>query len=81
MLCWKERHLPDPVLSRRAPDIYEHLSSVYVSVQTAGYGTRTHTIVLVDAEGNVELTEETMKCPLEPSVEPEWTNSQFQAHL
>lgn len=40
LLKWEERHLPDPELQRRAPQAYEHLSSVFVKIPEAGYGTR-----------------------------------------
>lgn len=62
LLKWSAPHLPDPVLERRVPsaEVRHNLSSVYVSIPAAGYGTRTHTIVLVDHTGRVEFHEDTM---------------------
>lgn len=40
LLKWEERHLPDAELERRAPGAYEQLSSVFVKIEQAGYGTR-----------------------------------------
>lgn len=40
LLKWEEQHLPDPELERRAPQAYKQLSSVFVKIEQAGYGTR-----------------------------------------
>ncbi|KAF2882813.1 hypothetical protein ILUMI_23325 [Ignelater luminosus] len=80
LLKWEERHLPDPELQRRAPSAFEFLSAVYVKIVAAGYGTRTHSIVLVDYDWNVEFIELTMEEPIDPE-NPTWLNQNIKAHL
>ncbi|CAD7087528.1 unnamed protein product [Hermetia illucens] len=53
--CW-----PDDELLRRAPNWGEHLSSPCVQILKAGYGTRTRTVILVDADNKMDFFEETM---------------------
>lgn len=40
LLKWDQQHLPDAELERRAPQAYKELSSVFVKIEQAGYGTR-----------------------------------------
>lgn len=81
-LRWNQRHLPDPVLARRAPDTYEQLSSVFVNVAMASYGTRTHSIILVDDEGNVEFMEDNLvEPPPAPPAEAEWKSNTYKSRL
>lgn len=40
LLKWEEQHLPDAELERRAPQAFKGLSSVFVKIPQAGYGTR-----------------------------------------
>lgn len=40
LLKWEEPHLPDAELQKRAPQAYKQLSSVFVKIEQAGYGTR-----------------------------------------
>lgn len=54
----KERHLPDPELEKRCPTKYEELSSI--CVVTDGYGTRTHSILLVNGRNEMTFIEETL---------------------
>ncbi|XP_012288046.1 transport and Golgi organization protein 2 [Orussus abietinus] len=56
----KERCLPDPELQRRAPNGFNELSSIFVDTGAAGYGTRTHSIILVDGANQVTFVEETL---------------------
>lgn len=56
----RERHWPDAELYKRAPNWGEFLSSVCVHMPEAGYGSRTRTVVIVDADNNVDFYEETM---------------------
>ncbi|RZC42444.1 NRDE domain containing protein [Asbolus verrucosus] len=80
LLKWEESHLPDPELARRAPAGADFLSSVYVKMEKAGYGTRTHSIVLVDAACNVEFVEHTMKEPID-GTNPQWEVTVLKASL
>ncbi|CAG9770121.1 unnamed protein product [Ceutorhynchus assimilis] len=77
----KTKHLPDFELARRtnSPKALEALSSIFVE-PSPEYGTRTHTIVLVDKNWNAEFTEITLEDPI--SVEnPEWTTTVISASL
>ena len=56
----KSRHLPDKELEKRAPQAVNELSSIFVHREKARFGTRTHTIVLVDDMNNFTFVEETM---------------------
>lgn len=40
LLKWEEQHLPDPELEKRAPQAFTGLSSIFVQILQAGYGTR-----------------------------------------
>lgn len=40
LLKWEEQHLPDAELERRAPQAFKGLSSIFVKIIEAGYGTR-----------------------------------------
>lgn len=81
-LRWNQRHLPDPVLARRSPDTYEQLSSVFVNAAMASYGTRTHSIILVDDEGNVEFMEDNLvDPPPAPPAEADWKSNTYKARL
>ncbi|XP_034397379.1 transport and Golgi organization protein 2 homolog isoform X1 [Cyclopterus lumpus] len=79
VLCNEELNTPDPVLESQSngyskPEI-EAQSAVFVL--HPHYGTRTNTIILIDAEGNVTFTERTMlNC--DPS---KWSTSSFQFKL
>ncbi|XP_046738567.1 transport and Golgi organization protein 2 isoform X3 [Diprion similis] len=59
-LKWNEKHLPDPELESRAPKWYKDLSSVFVHMQDAEYGTRTHSILMVDGLNRLTFVEETL---------------------
>jgi len=80
LLKWEQKHLPDPELKRRSPAGFECLSSVYVRVLQAGYGTRAHSLVLIDYEGNVEFTEIAMDQPID-GENPTWQTFHVKAHL
>jgi uncharacterized protein with NRDE domain len=64
--CW-----PDEELKRRAPLWGEYLSSIFVEVPGENYGTRTHTVILVDHLNNVDYYEKTMTS-LNPKSEDDW---------
>lgn len=56
----KESHLPDPELQRRSPKDYTELSSIFVCAEKVGYGTRTHSILLVNGSNQITFVEETL---------------------
>lgn len=83
LLKWNKSHLPDPELQRRlinqTPCIVEKNSTVFVNIPEQGYGTRTHSIILIDGQGQVDFMEWTMKEPVDP-LNPTWisVNHTFQ---
>ncbi|XP_032679747.1 transport and Golgi organization protein 2 homolog isoform X1 [Odontomachus brunneus] len=70
----KERHLPDPELQERYPTKYKVLSSIFVSVEKQ-YGTRTHSILLIDGSNNITFIEETLMSDFT------WKRQQFKNNL
>uniref|UniRef100_A0A1I8N4S6 NRDE protein n=1 Tax=Musca domestica TaxID=7370 RepID=A0A1I8N4S6_MUSDO len=61
LLKCKEKFWPDPELQRRAPNWGEYLSALNVCVPDCGYGSRTHTVILIDANNKMHFIEETMR--------------------
>lgn len=68
------RYLPDPKLQERYPTKYKDLSSIFVSVGKE-YGTRTHSILLVDGSNRITFVEETLM----PDFT--WKRQQFENNL
>ncbi|KAH8395182.1 hypothetical protein KR222_000520 [Zaprionus bogoriensis] len=56
----KRKFWPDAELNRRAPSWGEDLSALNVHVDKHGYGSRTHTLIIVDAFNKLHFIEETM---------------------
>ncbi|XP_033168973.1 transport and Golgi organization protein 2 isoform X2 [Drosophila mauritiana] len=56
----KHKFWPDDELKRRAPNWGEGLSALNVHIEEHAYGSRTHTVVLVDSENKMHFIEETM---------------------
>ncbi|XP_050070663.1 transport and Golgi organization protein 2 [Anopheles maculipalpis] len=54
------RHFPDAELTRRAGQHAEFLSSINVRMPGGGYGSRTHTVILIDQSNHMEFIEETL---------------------
>lgn len=78
MLSDEKKNLPDEALyeqlwMRQDPSLY---SSIRVTDFETPYGTRTHTIILVDKMGNIHFEEKTMAEPLSFD-NPNWTISKF----
>ncbi|KAH8336203.1 hypothetical protein KR074_010362 [Drosophila pseudoananassae] len=69
LLKKKHKFWPDAELKRRAPNWGEGLSSLNVHISEHGYGSRTHTVILVDGDNKMHFIEETM-AGLDP--EGEW---------
>ncbi|XP_043486468.1 transport and Golgi organization 2 homolog [Polistes fuscatus] len=58
LLKLQERHLPDLELQKRSPNKYAELSSIFVSLPD--YGTRTHTILMINGLNQLTFVEETL---------------------
>jgi len=70
MMSNTDEHLPDEELQRLQgstlpPPLLSKLSSICVSMPAIGYGTRTTTLVLVDANGHCDYIEKTMREPID----------------
>ncbi|XP_029664974.1 transport and Golgi organization protein 2 [Formica exsecta] len=65
--------LPDLELQKNYPTTYEELSSIFVSGNE--YGTRTHSILLINGSNQVTFVEETLMSDLT------WKRQQFQNEL
>lgn len=62
MLNNEEAQLPDPAIEDQGREYVQPILSKYAAVCVRGsnYGTRTNTIILVDADGHVTFTERSM---------------------
>ncbi|XP_028169029.1 transport and Golgi organization protein 2 [Ostrinia furnacalis] len=80
LLKSKKKHLPDPLLETRKPELYKEFSSIYVFLPQARYGTRTHTLILLTKTGHLEVIEKTMVRPIE-THNPEWETTEYQFDL
>ncbi|XP_066144473.1 transport and Golgi organization protein 2 homolog isoform X1 [Euwallacea fornicatus] len=76
----KTKHLPDVELAKRNEAALEKLSSIFVEYGQAGYGTRTHTIILIDKNWNLEFTELTMVEPIDIE-NPQWKITVIKSNL
>ncbi|XP_016991917.1 transport and Golgi organization protein 2 isoform X1 [Drosophila rhopaloa] len=56
----KHKFWPDVELKRRAPNWGEGLSALNVHIGEHAYGSRTHTVILVDSHNKMHFIEETM---------------------
>lgn len=54
------QHFPDDELIKRKHENPERFSSIHIELKDLGYGTRTHTILLVSNDNEVDYIEETM---------------------
>ncbi|CAG9839872.1 unnamed protein product [Diabrotica balteata] len=59
---------------------YVNLSSVFIKNENLSFGTRTHTIILVDEEWNLTFVEHTMKEPIDIN-NPQWVETTMQIKL
>ncbi|ODM95733.1 Transport and Golgi organization protein 2 [Orchesella cincta] len=75
----QEKFHPDPQMYKQAadqPETFLHgISSRFIKLP--GYGTRTHTIILVDFSNNVFYQEITLKEPIN-EIDQEWMSSSFE---
>jgi len=71
----KHKFWPDAELKRRAPNWGEGLSALNVHIEDHAYGSRTHTVILVDSHNKMHFIEETMA-----GVDPqgEWSRTHIE---
>lgn len=79
LLKHQEKYLPDPELARRTP-WFNDLASIYVRKLDVEYGTRTHSILLIDYDWNVDFVELAMEEPIDAN-QPTWKTFNFNARL
>lgn len=60
LLKCKKKLWPDAELQRRSPIWGEQLSAINVVMAYEGYGSRTHSVILVDSNNKMQFVEETM---------------------
>ncbi|XP_011305147.1 transport and Golgi organization 2 homolog [Fopius arisanus] len=70
-----EQHLPDDVMEELHQEESKALSSIFVHADDWTYGTRTHTIILVEASDRVTFLEETM------NEDETWSRQHFVTSL
>ncbi|KAM7348389.1 transport and golgi organization 2 isoform 1-T2 [Cochliomyia hominivorax] len=75
LLKCKEKFWPDAELKRRAPHYGEYLSALNVLIPETGYGSRTHTVILIDNDNKMHFIEETM---LSENPEGEWSRTHIE---
>lgn len=61
LLKCKQKFWPDKELKRRAPNWGEHLSAIKVYIPEALYGSRTHSVILIDEYNKMYFYEETLE--------------------
>ncbi|KAM8718831.1 hypothetical protein ACLKA7_001525 [Drosophila subpalustris] len=71
----KQKYWPDEELKRRAPSWGEGLSALNVHIAEHAYGSRTHSLILVDAHNKLHFIEETM-VGLDPN--DEWRSTHIE---
>ncbi|XP_016935110.2 transport and Golgi organization protein 2 isoform X2 [Drosophila suzukii] len=74
----KHKFWPDAELKRRAPNWGEGLSALNVHIEDHAYGSRTHTVILVDSHNKMHFIEETMA-----GVDPqgEWSRTHIEKNF
>ncbi|XP_055842294.1 transport and Golgi organization protein 2 isoform X2 [Episyrphus balteatus] len=55
------KHWPDAELAGRAPNWGNYLSAINVKIPDAGYGSRTHSVIIIDSADKMHFYEETME--------------------
>lgn len=75
LLKRKDKFWPDEELKRRAPTYGEHLSALNVLIPETGYGSRTHTVILIDHQNKMHFIEETM---LTQNPDGEWSRTHIE---
>ncbi|KFM66645.1 hypothetical protein X975_25730, partial [Stegodyphus mimosarum] len=75
-------HYPDEQLMKDAegrPEEYvKQLSAIFIKPEMGFYGSRTHTVILVDGHGQVDYLEKTMEEPIDVSTGITWATTKMQ---
>lgn len=62
----------------RSQESLRKLSSVFVRVEEECYGSRTHSVILVDARGSVDYVERTLQQPINLEPKQAWVTTRLQ---
>lgn len=57
----EQKYWPDSELAGRAPNWGHYLSAINVKIPEAGYGSRTHSVIIIDGQDKLHFYEETME--------------------
>ncbi|XP_054724669.1 transport and Golgi organization protein 2 homolog [Uloborus diversus] len=75
-------HYPDEQLVKDAegrPEEYiKQLSAIFIKPEMGFYGSRTHTVILVDGHGQVDYVEKTMKEPIDVTSDITWITTHMK---
>ncbi|XP_067015046.2 transport and Golgi organization 2 homolog [Anabrus simplex] len=84
LLKCRKCHFPDTAMEERAPHMslegLKPFTSVFVEVLNRGYGTRAHSIILVDSQGQVDFSEWSLRQPIDPT-NPHWEAKHYTCKL
>ncbi|CAG7728888.1 unnamed protein product, partial [Allacma fusca] len=79
------RFYPDPAMktlaTARTDEFAEGISSRFVHIPWKNYGSRTHTIILVDRWNNVKYMEWTMEEPILDPMNAVWAKTMLEFEL
>ncbi|CAH0549547.1 unnamed protein product [Brassicogethes aeneus] len=75
----EENFLPDEELQTRAPEAYKQLSSIFVKIGDQ-YGSRAHSIILVDYNWEIDFIEQALEQPIDPNNFT-WLQSNIKSNL
>ncbi|XP_055938413.1 transport and Golgi organization 2 homolog isoform X2 [Argiope bruennichi] len=75
-------HYPDEQLDRdtegRPEEYVKQLSAIFIKPEQGIYGSRTHTVILIDSHGHVDYVEKTMKEPIDVTSNISWVTTRMQ---
>ncbi|GIX68286.1 transport and Golgi organization protein 2 [Caerostris extrusa] len=90
--CWRKyfkfsgmtlcTHYPDEQLDKdtegRPEEYVKQLSAIFIKPELGLYGSRTHTVILIDSHGHVDYVEKTMKEPIDVTSNITWITTRMQ---
>ncbi|GFS47621.1 transport and Golgi organization protein 2 [Nephila pilipes] len=75
-------HYPDEQLDKdtegRPEEYVKQLSAIFIKPEMGFYGSRTHTVILIDSNGHVDYVEKTMKEPIDVTTDITWVTTRMQ---
>ncbi|XP_042898689.1 transport and Golgi organization protein 2 homolog [Parasteatoda tepidariorum] len=78
-------HYPDEQLDKdadgRPKEYVKELSAIFIKPELGVYGSRTHTVILIDGHGRVDYLERTMKEPIDVTSDINWITTRMQFNI